>query len=105
MSEVKLGKVLDNNTKAYRDAVHVAVCPVTAGVTLEPGERVGLTGGQGESGYHVVANEVGKCIGIVDPFLEGPVQPGESFYLFLFPNTVTSLRHAWTHPAFMATMR
>ncbi len=37
-------------------------------------------------------------LGIVDPFLELPVQRGQKFWIFLLPNTITSLRHDWTHP-------
>lgn len=74
----KLGSVITGD--AGRDAVHVAIVPMTAVRVLQPGER--LTNG------------------IVDPFLTEPVQPGQRYYLCLFPGTVTSLRHVWTHPAF-----
>ncbi len=40
----------------------------------------------------------------IDPYLEESVKPGEWCYLFLYPNTVTSLRHEWTHPAFLDTL-
>ena len=36
----------------------------------------------------------------MDPFLSDPVQPGQRYWLCLYPQTVTTLRHVWTHPAF-----
>ncbi len=78
---------------ARRDAIHVAVAPVVAGEDLAPGTPVALDNS-------MQAWESDKPIGVVDPFLEGTVLFGERFWLFLYPNTITSLRHVWTHPAF-----
>ncbi len=79
---------------ARRDAVHIAVAPVVAGEDLLPGERVFIDS-------NGVAYLGVDSIGIVDPFLMNRrVKLGEKFWLFLYPNTVTSLRHVWTHPAF-----
>lgn len=79
---------------AARDAVHIAVAPVRAAFVLRPGQRVGVIGG----GKLAVPGSF--HVGIVDPFLTEDVQPGEAFYIFLFPSTVTSLRHEWAHPEF-----
>jgi hypothetical protein len=40
----------------------------------------------------------------VDPFLADPVQPGQMFWLFLYPQTITGLRHVWEHLAFRARL-
>lgn len=82
-----LGTVIDKNEK--RDAIHLAVNPTQARELLRPGQHVGVGG--------TTANPVG----IVDPFLNGPVQPGEWFWLVVYPRQITSLRHVWSHPAFM----
>jgi hypothetical protein len=74
-----------------RDAVHVAVIVRTATGKLFPGQDVtqdGTREGRGEP------------VGIVDPFLKAPVQPGQRYWLFLYPRTITGLSHVWTHPAF-----
>lgn len=71
-----------------RDAVHIAVIAVVAKYRLEPGENVGKDGSKRNP------------IGIVDPFLKHTVKSGEKFWLFLYPRTITSLRHVWEHPAF-----
>lgn len=96
MSDLKLGQII--TTPQNRDAIHVAVAPVVAGEQLMPATRVFLD----DEIHH--AFEASKssitAVGIVDPFLRRPVELGQTFWLFLFPNTVTGLRHEWTHPAF-----
>lgn len=79
---------------AARDAVHIAITPVIiASGPLEPGFHIQLTpDGQATTGPHP--------IGIIDPFLQRPVKAGERCFILLYPNTITSLRHDWSHPAF-----
>ena len=86
-------------SEAKRDAIHIAVTPVVAGESCDPGQRVGLVDGKC---YWSVDEK--DFIGVVDPFLKEPINRGESFWLFLFPNTVTNLRHTWQHPAFKVTI-
>lgn len=82
-----------------RDAIHIAVAPVVAAHTLTPGEHVGLVGSNGAARFSP------RHIGIVDPFLKDEVKGGQRFWLFLYPNTITSLKHLWTHPEFEARER
>jgi hypothetical protein len=67
---------------AKRDAIHVAVYPaVNVGKEpLQPGEWM--------------------KDGVVDPFLAAPVMPGERYWLFLYPGSISSLRHVWSHKNF-----
>lgn len=69
-----------------RDAIHVPVLSVVAQVKLSPGEDVGADGTRNDP------------IGIVDPFLTKRVEPGEIFWLFIYPRTISTLRHVWDHP-------
>ena len=85
-----IGSIIDHSDE-IRDAVHVAVVAVTAGQTLQPGQRVGIEDGR--------AIPTARAIGIVDPFLTEPVNKRERFWLFMMPDTVTDLRHSWTHHA------
>jgi len=96
MSNIPLGKLLEGNEA--RDAIHIAIAPVIAGEKLKPGQTVGFI----EKGNCEVVGGMGEPIGIVDPFLDEAVKQGERFWLLLFPNTITSLRHDWAHPAFHA---
>ncbi len=78
--------------EAQRDAIHVAIMPAVASQELHPGMRVGLL----HKNWARFCSGRG-AVGIVDPFLTKPVQPTEQFWLFLFPGTITSLRHDWSH--------
>jgi hypothetical protein len=92
MSEINIGQLI---TEDYpqKDAIHIAVAPVTAGEKLNPGDHIGfLEGG--------TVGEVENPIGIVDPFLKIPVKPDQRFWIFLYPKSTKNLRHDWEHPAF-----
>lgn len=87
-----LGTIIDET--AGRDAIHLAVEPAVAVEKLFPGQHVGfVAGGVGTSK---------NPVGIVDPFINGFVAPGQRFWLVVYPRTITSLRHVWEHPAFVA---
>lgn len=94
-SGVKVGKLCDRN--AQRDAIHVAILPVVAGDDhMWPGSKIRLVYGSNEV---VKGNaEYGNADGIVDPYLETAPRKGERFYMWMMPNTITGLRHDWTHP-------
>ncbi len=92
ISKLGLGRII--TSEQNRDAVHIAVAPVIAACTLHPGDRVGLKEGQASPKFP-------NHIGVVDPFLAFEVEKGQKFWLFLFPGSITGLRHDWTHPAFV----
>lgn len=77
---------------ASRDACHVATIAVVAGNILTPGEHVGPLA----DGTYDDTSE--SLVGIVDPFRRGRIEKGDRFWLFLYPGTITSLQHVWTHP-------
>lgn len=91
----RLGKLIEDGERR-RDAIHVAVAPVTAVERLSPGQHVGLV----REGDVELVGSCAEPIGVVDPFLTADVEPGQRFWLFLYPETITGLRHVWTHPAF-----
>ena len=91
MSNDLLGKLIEG--EETRDAIHVALCPAVAEIALQPGQHVSSDGRPLTLGN-------AKPVGIVDPFLTSRVQPGEKFWIVLYPNTITSLKHVWEHPAF-----
>ncbi len=86
-----LGTIIDDKQK--RDAIHLAVIPVIAGEYLCPADNVFVID---DTAYG--ASSVEQGIGIVDPFLDRAVDKGEHFWLVIYPRTIKSLRHVWTHP-------
>ncbi|MCE9607698.1 MAG: hypothetical protein K8U03_22650 [Planctomycetia bacterium] len=92
-----LGRLIEDGDRR-RDAVHVPVAAVMAATRLTPGQHVGLT----QEGNIEMVGPCDRPIGIVDPFLTKDVEPGERFWLFIYPGSITGLRHIWTHSAFTA---
>lgn len=93
----KLGGFLDGSEQ--RDAIHIAIAPVVAAEHLQPGDAIGFA--KDDTDRALVAHADVTHIGIVDPFLRSAVRPGQRVWMFLYPQTITSLRHDWTHPAFI----
>lgn len=75
-----------------KDAVHIAVIAVIAGEDLSAGTQVA----KGANEHYFKST---KSVGIVNPF-SGRVKKGDLFWLMLNPNTITGMRHNWTHPDF-----
>lgn len=85
----------------FRDAIHLGVEPVEAGEHLNPSEHIGI--GPDGKAYSSVDSRVYsniKALGIADPFITRSINPGEKFWLVVYPRQITSLRHVWTHPDF-----
>lgn len=89
----RLGKLAPAD--ARRDAIHLAVIPAVALHKLSPGDPVGLN----PEGMASRMCPDQNIVGIVDPFLDRPVEAGERVWVCLYPGTITTLRHVWTHPA------
>lgn len=100
MSNVEIGQLL--NGTEQRDAIHIAIAPVVAVRTLNPGTPITFVD---DDMMKVDICPKPVSIGIVDPYLERAARPGDRFYMFVNPNTITSLRHEWTHPAFKDGLR
>ena len=91
-----IGKLIEGDME--RDAIHVAIAPVVSFEILKPGQHIGFVGDFGDT--ELVGAGSQKLIGIVDPFLNDDVQKRKRFWMFLYPNTITSLSHNWSHPEF-----
>ena len=77
-----------------KDAIHIACISVKAAHYMYPCATVTVDENM------VARNAKLGAIGIVDPFLRTRINEGDTFWVFLFPGTITSLRHEWEHPHF-----
>lgn len=84
-----------------RDAVHVAVFSARSPVKVYPSQEVGLVDIEPVEFGDTVVSPLANHIGIVDPFLKVAANPGQRFWVYLYPRTIISLSHKWGHPAFV----
>ena len=96
MNQPTLGKLFKPGERPTKDAIHVAIAPVQAACDMNPGDRIGFANDQ--TTKLVCATD--DPLGIIDPFLDSPVEKGDRFYMCLLPGTIESIRHYWSHPAF-----
>ncbi len=92
-----LGTIIDDQQK--RDAIHLAVEPVVVGdEDHTPGCHVTVRDG---ISYRIPSGHA-SALGIIDPFLDrtADIKKGDRVWFVMYPRTVHSLRHVWTHPAF-----
>lgn len=98
MLDPQFGKLVPDDFPDERDAIHIATAAVYAAHVLKPGQHVGLSTTSERA--DVMEGNSATPLGIVDPFLKSTVKKGERFWVFLYPGSIRSLRHNWTHPDF-----
>jgi hypothetical protein len=87
-----MGRPIPDDLHVGRDAVHLGTFTATCAEKVYPGTHVAA----------LTANTVdpkgAKKVGIVDPFLNLPVNPGKKFLVLMYPRSLASLNHVWSHP-------
>jgi len=92
-----VGKILVG--EHHKDAIHIPVMPVFADEIIVPGAKLAKSENPKKQGFRVkTAFHPSDAIGICDPYLRTSTRIDDQFLMFLFPGTVTNLRHDWTHP-------
>jgi len=96
-TDAELGRLVKNPGPILRDAVHWAVCPVTAAERLFPNQDVGFL----PSGRVASESASVQALGKIDPFLTNIVEAGQMCWFVVYPGQIRSLFHAWEHPALL----
>lgn len=96
MNVPKIGELITMNEQ--RDAIHIAVLPCTATESMQPGQHVHFQIAGNTDLVSPCGHNHPQCIGIIDPFLHEAVPTRGTCWVFVTPNTITGLRHEWTHP-------
>ena len=96
MADPQFGRLVPADFPDERDAIHIATAAVFAHENLNPGDHVGFVTKE----HDIMGRSEIAPVGIVDPFLPKGVKKGERFWVFLYPGTIQSLRHSWSHPSF-----
>lgn len=94
-----MGTILPDDAGG-KDAVHVAVASAVSDVRLRPGQDVGIEIIDGRDVKARPVSSTTEGVGKVDPYLSAIVEPGQRFWLYLYPRSITGLNHNWSHPAF-----
>lgn len=89
---VNLGEVPKSDD--LRDALHIAVISGVAGEKLRAGQNVKI-----QEGVWMSCN-ISNRMAVVDPYIRRPLNKGDLFWACLMPNSVTDVKHVWTHPDF-----
>lgn len=99
-----VGHLIPSEEKVERDAIHVAVLPVIASMNLKRACWLEFT--YEDNIQHVTnARSWALAVGVADPFHQRiNIEVGTRFLMFMKPNTITGLRHDWTHPALEKAM-
>lgn len=95
-----LGTILSKDDPNERDAIHLAVFKAEAAEMMGPGMDVYLDDEHKARWNQPQYGPEREFLGIVDPFLEVDLEPGDMFWLVVYPRQITSLRHVWEHPGF-----
>lgn len=75
-----------------KDAVHVAIVSLRAGLLLKPGQPFNMKDGEA-----VPCNRQ-KSLGVADPFRSGNIMRGDVFWGLMNMDEISSVEHQWEHP-------